>query len=273
MDVAGAGSHGPVVRPFSFRQFTERWKEGYMGRLDGKVAIITGAASGQGAAEAKLFAAEGAKVVVADLNAEGAAAVAATIGETALPFSLDVAEGASWSALVEKTLATFGKIDILINNAGVYRPLSFQETDAALMDFHFRVNVLGVFLGMKAVEGAMLANGGGAIVNTASGAGARGYPGMFAYAGSKWAVRGMSKCAAIDLASSNIRVNVLLPGLIDTPMLGSNDPDYLAQISKWPPAQRLGTVQEIAEAALYLASDAASYTMGADLAICGGLMA
>ncbi len=244
-----------------------------MGRLEGKVAIITGAASGQGAAEAKLFAAEGARVVVADVNVEGGNAVAASIGDSALFIPLDVADAASWAALVDTTLAAFGKIDILVNNAGVYRPVSFQETDAALLDFHFRVNVMGVFLGMKAVHTAMLANGSGAIVNTSSGAGARGYPGMFAYAGSKWAVRGLSKCAAVDLAASGIRVNVLLPGLIDTPMLGNNDPEYLAQISTWPPAQRLGKVEEIAEAALYLASDAASYTMGADLAICGGLMA
>ena len=244
-----------------------------MGRLEGKVAIITGAASGQGAAEARLFAAEGAKVVVADRNAEGGEAVAAGIGKSARFIPLDVADEASWSALVKETLAAFGKIDILINNAGVYKPVSFQETDSALMDFHFQVNVFGVFFGMKAVHSAMLANGGGAIVNTSSGAGARGYPGMLAYAASKWAVRGLSKCAAVDLAPSGIRVNVLLPGLIDTPMLASNDPNYLAQISKWPPAQRLGTVEEIAEAALYLASDSASYTMGADLAICGGLMA
>ena len=244
-----------------------------MGRLDGKVAIITGAGSGQGAAEAKLFAAEGAKVVVADINTGGAEATAASIGANAIALTLDVADEASWAAAVDKTLATFGKIDILVNNAGVYRPLPFQDTDAALMEFHFRVNVMGVFHGMKAVHAAMLANGGGAIVNTASGAGARGYPGMLAYAGSKWAVRGVSKCAAVDLASSGIRVNTILPGLIDTPMLANNDPEYLATISKWPPMQRLGSVEEIAEAALYLASDAASYTTGTDLAVCGGLMA
>ena len=244
-----------------------------MGRLDGKVAIITGAASGQGEAEAKLFAAEGAKVVVADLNAEAGTAVAKVIGDGALFIALDVADEASWAALVEKTLAAFGKIDILVNNAGVYRPVSFQETDAAQMEFHFRVNVMGVFHGMKAVHAAMLANGGGSIINTSSGAGARGYPGMLGYASSKWAVRGMSKCAAVDLASSGIRVNVLLPGLIDTPMLANNDPEYLEMISKWPPAQRLGKVEEIAQAALYLASDESSYTIGADLAICGGLMA
>ena len=244
-----------------------------MPRLRDKVAIITGAASGQGAAEARLFAAEGARVVIADINEVDAEALASEIGEAAIFLRLDVADEESWASVVAATIERFGKIDILINNAGVYRPRAFQETDKALMEFHYRVNVLGVFLGMKAVQTAMLANGGGAIVNTASGAGLRGYPGMFAYAGSKWAVRGLSKCAAVDLATTGIRVNVLLPGLIDTPMLAQNDPDYLEMISKLPPAGRLGRVEEVAEAALYLASDAASYTTGAEISVCGGLVA
>jgi 3alpha(or 20beta)-hydroxysteroid dehydrogenase len=244
-----------------------------MQKLQDKVAIITGAASGQGAAEARLFAAEGARVVLTDINEEGGQATAAEIGEAAIFLPLDVADEASWANVVKKTLERFGKIDILVNNAGVYRPLSFQETDADLLDFHYRVNVRGVFLGMKAVEAAMLANGGGSIVNTASGAGMRSFPGMFAYAGSKWAVRGLSKCAAVDLATTGIRVNVLLPGLIDTPMLAQNDPDYLEAIKRLPPAQRLGRVEEVAEAALYFACDAAAYTTGAEIAVCGGLMA
>ncbi|HLZ83585.1 MAG TPA: glucose 1-dehydrogenase [Caulobacteraceae bacterium] len=244
-----------------------------MARLKDKVAIITGAASGQGAAEARLFVAEGARVVVTDINETEGAQVAAELGEAAIFLRLDVSEENSWAQVVEQTLARFGRIDILINNAGVYRPRPFQETDKALLDLHYKVNVLGVFLGMKAVEAAMIAGGGGAIVNTSSGAGARGYPGMFAYAGSKWAVRGLSKCAAVDLATSGIRVNTILPGLVDTPMLAENTPEYLEMISKLPPAGRLGTAEEVAEAALYLASDAASYTMGAEIAVCGGLMA
>jgi 3alpha(or 20beta)-hydroxysteroid dehydrogenase len=244
-----------------------------MARLKDKVAIITGAASGQGAAEARLFAAEGARVVVADVNETEGARVAAEIGKAAIFLRLDVSDENSWAQVVEQTLAQFGRIDILINNAGVYRPRPFQETDRALLDLHYKVNVLGVFLGMKSVEAAMLAGGGGAIVNTSSGAGARGYPGMLAYAASKWAVRGLSKCAAVDLATSGIRVNTLLPGLVDTPMLAENTPEYLEMISKLPPAGRLGTAEEVAEAALYLASDAASYTMGAEIAVCGGLMA
>ncbi len=244
-----------------------------MNRLQDKVAIITGAAGGQGEAEARLFAAEGAKVVVTDINEAGAQAVAADIGGPAIAIRHDVSDEASWTNVVERTLAAFGRIDILVNNAGVYRPRSFQETDQQLMDFHYRVNVLGVFFGMKAVHQPMLDAGGGSIVNTSSGAGMRGYAGLFAYSGSKWMVRGISKCAAVDLAADKIRVNVILPGLIDTAMLNENTPEALEMMKSWPPAKRIGTAQEIAEAALYFASDASSYTMGAEITVCGGLMA
>jgi 3alpha(or 20beta)-hydroxysteroid dehydrogenase len=244
-----------------------------MNRLQNKVAIITGAASGQGAAEAKLFAAEGAKVVVTDVNDREGRRVAETIGGQALFIHHDVTEVESWQAVISATLKIFGSVGILINNAGVYRPKTFQETDAALLDFHYRVNVLGVFLGMQAVYPIMLKAGGGAIVNISSGAGARGYPGLFAYAGSKWMVRGLSKCAAVDLAKSQIRVNAILPGLIDTPMLGENTPEYLEHLTQLVPVGRLGSVEEVAEAALYLASDAASYVSGAELNVCGALMA
>jgi 3alpha(or 20beta)-hydroxysteroid dehydrogenase len=244
-----------------------------MSRLQNKVAIITGAASGQGAAEAKLFAAEGANVVVTDVNGREGRKVAETIGTRALFIHHDVTDAGSWQSVITATLKTFGSIGILINNAGVYKPKPFQETDAALLDFHYRVNVLGVFLGMQAVYPIMLKAGGGAIVNISSGAGARGYPGLFAYAGSKWMVRGLSKCAAVDLAKSQIRVNAILPGLIDTPMLGENSPEYLKQLTQLVPVGRLGSVAEVAEAALYLASDAASYVSGAELTVCGALMA
>ena len=244
-----------------------------MDRLKGKVAIITGASSGQGAAEARLFAAEGARIVIADVNEEGGRAVADALGEAAIFVRHDVSDEQSWANVVEATLAAFGRIDILVNNAGVYKPRPFQDTTKDLLDLHYKVNVLGVFLGMQAVYPVMLEAGGGSIINTSSGAGARGYPGLFAYSGSKWMVRGLSKCAAVDLAANNIRVNVILPGLIDTPMLNENTPEHLAMLSSMPPAKRLGTVEEIAEAALYLASDASSYSMGSEISVCGGLMA
>ena len=244
-----------------------------MARLANKVAIITGAASGQGAAEARLFAAEGARVVVTDVNEKTAQAVAKEIGANAIAVKLDVTDEAGWKKVVEATLAAFGRIDILVNNAGVYKPRPIQQTDRALMDLHYNVNVVGTFLGMQAVREVMRDGGGGAIVNIASGAGTRGFPGMLAYSGSKFMVRGISRCAAIDLAADKIRVNLVLPGIIDTPMLAENPPEVLAAFPTMSPAQRLGTVEEIAEAVLFLASDAASYVMGAELSVCGGLMA
>ena len=244
-----------------------------MDRLKGKVAIITGAASGQGAAEARLFAAEGAKVVIADINERDGRKLAEEIGTNALFVGLDVSDEDSWANAVSVTRKTFGMVNVLVNNAGIYKPKTFQESDRALLDLHYRINVLGVFLGMQAVYPTMIEAGGGSIINVASGAGMRGYPGLFAYAGSKWMVRGLSRCAAIDLAESKIRVNVIAPGLIDTPMLGENRPEHLEMMSKWPPAQRLGKPEEVAEAALYLASDAASYVLGTEITVCGGLMA
>jgi len=244
-----------------------------MNRLKGKVAIITGAASGQGAAEAKLFASEGARVVATDLNDAAGRRIASELGESAIFVAHDVGDEPSWRKVLETTLEAFGPPTVLVNNAGVYKPKSFQATDAALLDLHYRVNVRGPFLGMQAVHPHMQQAGGGSIVNISSGAGLKGYPGLFAYAGSKWMVRGLSKCAAMDLAASKIRVNTVLPGLIDTPMLEENDPAYLRQLTQLVPLGRLGTAAEVAEAVLYLASDAASYVSGAEITVCGALTA
>ncbi len=244
-----------------------------MGRLAGKVAIITGAGSGQGAAEARLFAAEGAKVVVADINEAAAQAVADEIGSQAIAVRHDVSDAAQWATVVERAIGAFGAVHVLVNNAGVYKPRSLQDTDQALLDLHYKVNVLGVFLGMTAVREAMRDAGGGSIVNIASGAGMKGFAGMFAYSGSKWMVRGITRCAALDLADDKVRVNVVLPGIIDTPMLAENPPEVLAAFPSLPPARRLGTADEIARTVLFLASDEASYIMGAEISVCGGLMA
>ena len=244
-----------------------------MTKLDGKVAIITGAGSGQGAAEARMFAAEGARIVATDIDETAVNAIAAELGERAIAVRHDVAEEADWGRAVAEALRAFGKVDVLINNAGVYKPRSLQETDRALLDLHYRVNVVGVFLGMQAVRGAMRAAGGGSIVNIASGAGLRGFPGMFAYSGSKWMVRGLSRCAALDLAADNIRVNAILPGIIDTPMLSENPPEVLAGFADMPPLKRLGTAEEVGRAVLFLASDDASYVTGTEFSVCGGLMA
>ena len=244
-----------------------------MGRLAGKVAIITGGGGGQGAAEARLFAAEGAKVVVSDINEAAARAVAAEIGAAAIAVRHDVSEEADWAHAVAEAQRAFGGVNILVNNAGVYKPRSLQDTDRALLDLHYRVNVVGVFLGMNAVRPAMREAGGGAIVNIASGAGLKGFAGMLAYSGSKWMVRGLTRCAALDLADEKIRVNVVLPGIIDTPMLAENPPEVLAAFPNLPPIRRLGTADEIALTVLFLASDEASYVMGAEICVDGGLMA
>ena len=243
-----------------------------MNRLQGKVAIITGAAGGQGAAESRLFAAEGAQVVLTDVNEERGFETADQIGKSATFIRHDVTDPVSWRGVLSAARETFGVVDILINNAGVYMPKSFQETDQTLLDLHYSVNVLGAFLGMQAVYPIMLAAGGGAIINIASGAATRGYPGMFAYAASKWMLRGLSRCAAVDLAESKIRVNCILPGLIDTQMLTGSQ-EYINYVTSLPPFKRLGTAEEVALAALYLASDEASYVAGAELAVCGGLTA
>lgn len=242
-----------------------------MDRLKDKVAIITGAASGQGAAEARLFISEGASVVIADLNEADGLSLASQLGSKARFIYLDVADEQSWQVLIEETVKAFGRIDILVNNAGVYRQKSLTETDVALMDLHYRVNVIGPFLGMKAVQPLMRQQGGGSIVNVASLAAMGGNPGIFAYSSSKWAVRGMSKAAAKDLAPDSIRVSTVFPGLIDTPMLATNSREYLDALCEAVPMKRLGTPEDVAAAVVYLASDEASYVTGAELTVCGGL--
>ena len=244
-----------------------------MGRLDGRVAIITGAGSGQGAAEARLFAREGARVVVTDLDEAAAGNVANEIGESAFAIRHDVSDEKSWSAVVAETLRRSDRIDILVNSAGIYAQGRFQDTDAAMLDRFYRINVLGTFLGMRSVGDAMLRQGGGAIVNVSSGAALITFKNTFAYSASKWMVRGMSKCAAVDLASEGIRVNTIFPGAIDTPMLAVNPPEYLETLKSMIPAGRLGTAEDIAEVALFLASDAASYLYGAEISVCGGAAA
>ncbi len=239
-------------------------------RLDGKVAIITGAARGQGANEARRFVAEGAKVVVTDLNPAGAD-VAAELGDAAIFHRHDVASEVDWQAVVDATLARFGKLDILVNNAGVFKPATILDTTPEDFDLHYRVNTLGVFLGTRAVIAAMEANGGGSIVNISSIAGMRGWPGMIAYGGTKWASRGLTQCAARELAPSRIRVNSIHPGLVDTPMLDDHDPEALVAFTAAVPFGRMGTVDDVAEVVIYLASDLASYVTGAEIVIDGGL--
>jgi 3alpha(or 20beta)-hydroxysteroid dehydrogenase len=239
-----------------------------MGRLDGKVAIITGAARGQGAAEARLFAAEGARVVVADVLDDEGKAVAAEIGDAAVYTHLDVTDEGQWADAVALAERTFGPVTVLVNNAGILLFQAVHKTELDDFDRILRVNVHGVFLGMKAVTPSMEKAGGGSIVNISSTAGLQGLPYLAAYVASKWAVRGLTKSAAIDLGHKGIRVNSVHPGGIDTPMVAGTSGD--APFYKRLPVARMGSADESARAVLFLASDEASYIAGAELAVDGG---
>ncbi len=240
------------------------------GRLQGKVAIVTGAAQGQGANEARRFVAEGARVVVTDRNPAGAA-VAEALGDAAIFIAHDVTVEADWQRVVEQSLAAFGRIDILVNNAGIFTPNSILDTSVEEFDRHYRVNQLSVFLGTKAVIPAMQAAGAGSIINISSAAGMRGYPEMISYCGSKWAVRGMTKAAARELAPFRIRVNSIHPGLVDTPMLDGHSAEALEAFASATPLGRIGTPDDVAEIVLFLASEASTYLTGAEIVADGGL--
>lgn len=238
-------------------------------RLEGKVAIITGAARGQGANEARRFVAEGARVVVTDLDANGQA-VADELGASARFVRHDVANEDDWNTVITTAQDEFGKIDILVNNAGVFKPANIVDTTLAAFDLHYRVNTLGVFLGMRAVIPAMESSGG-SIINISSIAGMRGWPGMIAYGGTKWASRGLTQCAARELAPQRIRVNSIHPGLVNTPMLDDHDPAALEAFVAAVPFGRMGSVDDVAEVVIFLASDLSSYMTGAEIVIDGGL--
>jgi 3alpha(or 20beta)-hydroxysteroid dehydrogenase len=242
-----------------------------MGQLDGRVAIVTGAARGQGEAEVRLFAAEGAKVVVTDVLTKEGSQVAAEIGANAVFAEHDVSSEKAWSAVVDRALNSFGRVDILVNNAAIAPPGKLETTEPALFDEIYRVNQLGVFLGMRAVIKPMKDQGGGAIVNISSVAGLQGSANLFAYATTKWAVRGMTRCAALELARYKIRVNAIFPGLIDTPILEGIEPRMRDIMLQATPMRRMGQPREIAEAALFLVSPASSFATGAEFAIDGGM--
>ena len=239
-------------------------------KLDGKVAIISGAARGQGADEARRFVAEGAKVVLTDIQ-PGGADVAKELGDAAMFIRHDVTVESEWNDVVQATVKRFGCVNVLVNNAGVFRPASILDTTAESYDQHYRINQLGVFFGTKAVIGAMQAAGGGSIVNISSAAGMRGYPDMIAYAGTKWAVRGMTKCAARELAHLRIRVNSVHPGLVNTPMLADHDPAALKAFEEAVPLGRMAQTSDVVEIVVYLASDLSSNMTGSEIVTDGGL--
>lgn len=243
-----------------------------MARFDGKIVLISGGARGQGAAEARALVAEGAKVVIGDVLEDQGAALARELGNAAAFVRHDVTSEADWARAV-KTAEAMGGLHGLVNNAGVYQPKPLMETDAELWDRHMRINQTGCFLGMKAVVPAMERTGGGSIVNISSGAGLRGSPQAFAYSATKWALRGMTKSAAMDLAKKKIRVNSVHPGPIETDMIAWRTPEETAKRLKMVPMRRHGTADEVARLVLFLLSDESLYITGSEVAIDGGVTA
>ena len=241
-----------------------------MGRFNNKIVLITGAARGQGAEEARLLVAEGAQVVLADVREEEGSGLATSLGSRAVFQRLDVSDETSWQSAIDRC-EKLGGLHGLVNNAGVYRPATIQETGAALMQAHFQVNQLGVFLGMKAAAPLFKRCNGGSIVNISSTAGLQGIPNAIAYVGTKWAVRGMTKAAALELASSNIRVNSVHPGLIDTEMLGARSREDLERRAGLIPLKRMGTAADVAHLVLFLLSDESAYMSGAEISVDGAL--
>ncbi len=251
-----------------------------MARLDGKVALISGAARGMGQAEAQIFAAEGAKVVVCDVRDAEGKAVAEKIGADAIYQHLDVTSEDEWEAAVAATTSAFGKLNVLVNNAGIAESAPLAETTLDSYRRVTEVNQTGVFLGMRAVIEPMTAAGGGSILNISSIDGLIGMNDIISYVASKWAVRGMTKTAAMELAPRGIRVNSIHPGFIHT-SLAVEDDSQLAEVhalldahtAKLAPMGRTGEPEEIAKLALFLASDESSYSTGSEFVADGGLVA
>ena len=246
------------------------------GRLEGKVALISGSGRGLGLATARLFAREGAAVVVGQRDRdEGDKAVKMIQqeGGRAAFVSMDVTREEEWRRAVETTVDTFGRLDILVNNAGVHQMEGVEELTQDVWDRTIAVNQTGTWLGMKAAIPAMRKGGGGAIVNIASIAALIGQGKVFAYQASKGAVLIMSKSAAIQYAREGIRVNTVIPGPIETSMFKTVEPTLAQQVKARIPLNRVAEPEEVAYGVLYLASDEASYVTGAELVIDGGFTA
>ncbi len=243
------------------------------GRLDGKTALITGGARGQGAAEAQLFANEGATVVITDvLDTDGSAT--ANASDRIRYLHHDVTDEDQWIAVVQDVLEDYGKIDALINNAGIFRTKPIAELSVDEYMQVIDINQVGVFLGLKHVGPVMCAAGSGSIINISSIAGMRGGAGSLAYSASKWAVRGMTKVAMSEFAPSGVRVNSIHPGLIETPMLHqlpAVEQGLTDQLVRRIPYGRIAEAEEVANLALFLASDDSEYMNGVEFIIDGGM--
>jgi 3alpha(or 20beta)-hydroxysteroid dehydrogenase len=246
-----------------------------MGRVEGKVALISGGARGQGEAEARLLVAEGAKVVVADVLDDEGKALVAELGDAARFLHLDVRHEDEWRSVVAATVEDFGSLDVLVNNAGIIRTGPIATTSVEDYMAIVEVNQLGCFLGMKTAIPAMKASGGGSIINTSSTGGLHGVAYTSAYAATKFAVRGMTKVAAIEVGHDGIRVNSVHPGSIDTPMTRAPEFDGVdkAAYHAHLPVPRMGVAEDVANMVLFLASDESAYCTGAEFVVDGGMLA
>ena len=253
---------------------TTSGEETFMARLDNKVAIITGGARGMGAATARLFAAEGAKVMIADLLEDDGGKLAGELGNAARFLKHDVTDEASWQRLIDATESAFGAIDVLVNNAGILMFKTIAETTRADFQRVLDVNLVGCFLGTRLVGAKMVARGKGSIVNISSVDGMKAANGLAAYNASKWAVRGFTKAAAMEFGHKGVRVNSVHPGGVDTAM-GNPYAEGKADVNKryaMVPLQRVGEPSEVAYTSLFRASDESSYLCGAEIAVDGGML-
>ena len=239
-------------------------------RLDRRVIVVTGAAGGIGAQIARQAAAEGARVIISDVRRDDGKRLAEELGSAGRFFAHDVADEDEWNQLAELCLSE-GGAGGLVNNAGIYDPRPIAETDTAFFERNMRINQLGTFLGIRFIEQAASPSGA-SVVNVSSLAGLRGTKGI-AYTATKWAVRGMTKTAAVELAPRNIRVNSIHPAFIDTPMLDAMSRENFELRRKSIPLGRAGTVGDVANLVMFLLSDESAFITGAETAIDGGLSA
>ena len=241
-----------------------------MARFTDRVFLISGGARGLGEAQSRRLVAEGGKVVIGDVLLEQGQRLAAELGDACVFQPLDVTSEAQWRDAVALALR-IGKLHGLVNNAGIFHPASIEDTTTELFERHTRINQLGTFLGMQAVVAAFADTGFGSIVNISSTAGLRSAPNIMAYAATKWAVRGMTKAAALELADRNIRVNSVHPGPIDTDMLAVRGEEENRRRTERVPMKRFGTKEEIAGLVLFLLSDESRYMTGSEVAMDGGI--
>jgi 3alpha(or 20beta)-hydroxysteroid dehydrogenase len=246
-----------------------------MARLTGKHAIVTGGAQGQGAAITRAFVAEGATVVIADVAVQPGEALAAELGDAVLFQKHDVTDESSWEALIATANEQFGPVNVLVNNAGILRFGELTKQPVDEFELIWRVNTMGAYLGIRAVAPTMQDNGGGSIINASSIEGLGGMPMLAAYTSSKFAIRGLTKSAAMELGPRGIRVNSVHPGMIDTGMIrdvGADDNAMKFGASKVA-LKRVGHPEDIAPVYVYLASDESSFATGAEFVVDGGASA